>query len=364
MDDPKPLYVKDLEFREIYADAPESLKQALLEKEQVHPLTNTAQLTENRLAPSNGASLWNRHCYGLFAPGKEVPEVFVYVTLMYISPESDKITNDSAPADIKEMLENPGTSTIIPNAAIFYTISNTKQNSAAREPNGRSVAEELIHRVADHVKHYGVKDYFTLSPVRVGMEEASEGNAKGFATWLHASLTDPRKKMLTPIEQEKLSDLAKKLDLPHPSVLSTIKHAHQHFYTLDEPDRIFFKQLMRDLCAHYLVGEKLPGVGRLPNDVAQFHFGNGAELAAAHYHPSGETTRSDDVGGMGMMVNYRYHPEHLAKRKEAFKAGICTMDDSLKARWAERQPQLIAPRIEIHQPLADGVVQEMARVKE
>ncbi|MFO0110708.1 MAG: hypothetical protein ACK52W_09310 [Alphaproteobacteria bacterium] len=74
MADKQIITVTDLKFLEISRDATSKIKYALVAKEAVHPLTDVTMLEGTRLAPVSSDALgvgkvWDKHCYGLFAPG-------------------------------------------------------------------------------------------------------------------------------------------------------------------------------------------------------------------------------------------------------------------------------------------------------
>ncbi|MFO0456468.1 MAG: hypothetical protein ACK5ZH_02745, partial [Alphaproteobacteria bacterium] len=137
MTDKQTIFVSDLKFREISRDASSKIKYALVAKEAVHPLTDVTMLDGTRLAPVSGdvlgvGEVWDKHCFGLFATGRDVPEVAVYVKLLRLPEQDGKVANASLPGDISKILNDPVAPVEKPNTAIFYTITNTAINADGR----------------------------------------------------------------------------------------------------------------------------------------------------------------------------------------------------------------------------------------
>ena len=349
MTDEKPLRVSDLEFREITRDASPALLQFLREKEAVHPLEDDEQLYNNRLAPSHPPDdklVWDKHCYGLFVPGKETPELFVYAKLSSIDAgENGHIENNQIPAKIKSILGHEVKPIVDPNTVVFYSI--TSANAHIKRDTGKNgAAEELIHRAAEHLMGIGVTNYTTLSPLRRGTGE--EAAKQGFTAWLQDALNNSESPILTPIEKKRLHSLNQTArGMVNLSPWEAIEHAHRHFVDLNGTEKTFISELMKDLAVTYLVEAKAPESQRIVQDkVGQFHLANGAEIAAVHYHPPYECTANDDAGALGMMLNYRYHPgERITKRKEDYRTkGDIAIDPVLEARHLSRKAQLVAPQ--------------------
>lgn len=349
----------------------------------MHPFTaddKFAEIDGTRLAPAVAEALHDKHCYGLFVPGYDVPEVAVYVKLMNIAPDaSGNISSAKLPGSIGEMLASQVSPTEKPNTAIFYTITNAALNAdgkldanhptvVVRGASGRAGGEELIRRVANHLsEQYGIRAFSTLSPVRVGKGE----HARGFRQWLSSrmkSATLPS--LLTPEETAQLRANIKAS--ANESDYTVLKRAIVERRYAQPEQQQFLDQLMTDLLTYYIVHEKAGGEAKAEaaapkkpaksrlgwrkkvapaepqpeiikpkNKVTEFHIGNGAELANVHWLPPEAATESDVSGSLGMMVNYRYYPELLNQRKDNFRErSIVRLSPELAERYYSRLAQL------------------------
>ena len=359
-----PTPVSALEFREITDDAPRDIKELLVRKEAVHPFApddKIADLSTHRLAPwADGGTIHDKHCYALFEPGAKTPKVAVYVKLLRIEPDADgNIPSSKLPGNIMEILGAPVKPIEAPNTAIFYTITNlsagvkgpetkadkkAKKAAVTRGEGGKSPAEHLIGCVAKQLSQaYGIRAFSTLSPLRTGAGE----RADGFAQWLQARMLSPvsREKpaILTHEERAQLRTHAEAgVDMSDYEALQSLiaKQAQ-----LPVETKQFLTTLMKDLGTYYLAHEKSKQSGVLPLDkVANFHIGNGAEIANIHWLPGKQSTLSDSIGAAGLMVNYRYYPEQLPIRKLRFaERAIVRQSPEMAERYAQRMQPLSWP---------------------
>ncbi len=341
------LTADQLEFREITGPIDPALAQLLSSKEGVHP-ASALTIMHNRIAPADIRSdeqddvrgVWDKHCYGLFAPGSDKPEAVIYAKFMERSRNgSGEVPNHKLTGNILAILNEGGKLIESPNTAIFYSITNIGAGKVKRAPSGNSVGEELINRVAAHLSHeYSIPTLTTLSPMRRGIGE----KADGFTQWLKEALAG--RSVLTTAEHEKLTTLAPGIT----DMFAAIRHVHAHFFDLAVQNQRFFSQLMTDLGVQYLAeakgAVKAAGDPKVALDtVEHFHLSNGAMLANIHYHPPGRTTESEDIGALGLMANYRYEPDMLAVRKHMYKNGRIVMDEALESRHLARMEKLKIP---------------------
>ncbi len=338
-----------LELREVTGDELDAVKAALVDSERVHPFSEPTidDLSKHRLARSHGKPAqgeWDKHCFGLFAPKSHFPQAAVYVNLRHLkADEQGKVTSDQLPGNIAEILSEEVKPVANPNTAIFYTISNmtrSDQNTfeVTYEGCNDSLAERLIKKVAEHLgkkENGAIQNFSTLSPLRSGVG----GSAKGFAQWLDAKLESGGvDALLTPIEKETLGA----------SPAYGIRSMRDGYQQLGETQKSFFNTLMKDLGVFYLAEEKSPNVETIVRDpVGQFHLSNGAQIANIHYQHNA-TTESDQKGGGGLMVNYRYELDKIAQRKHAYKeSGAVALNPEMAERHQSRMSNNKAPAASI-----------------
>ena len=334
-----------LELREVTGDELDAVKAALVDSERVHPFSEPTidDLSKHRLARSHGKPAqgeWDKHCFGLFAPKSHFPQAAVYVNLRHLkADEQGKVTSDQLPGNIAEILSEEVKPVANPNTAIFYTISNmtrSDQNTfeVTYEGCNDSLAERLIKKVAEHLgkkENGAIQNFSTLSPLRSGLG----GSAKGFAQWLDAKLESGGvDALLTPIEKETLGA----------SPAYGIRSMRDGYKQLGESQKEFFNTLMKDLGVYYLAEEKLPKDAKKVRDpVGQFHLSNGAQIANIHYQHNA-TTESDQKGGGGLMVNYRYELDEVLARKEGYYTnGVVALDPVLAKRHTQRLNDMGSP---------------------
>lgn len=251
-----------LTMRPIRKDESPELLRFLMDTEHVHPMADRSEL-KRRIAPRD------RRIYAFFHPAVEVPLIFVEVALT--RGVSDEI----------EPLLEPGTALAPSEAdtAVLYSINNSLDGLA-----GISFGSLLIKQVIDDVRHElpHVTTFVTLSPI------------PGLRRWWEQH----------PSGDAELDDL-----------LQESKDADPLRAALGEDDELrtaFLRHI-----AVYLT-EARGADGRLVDPVGRFHLGNGA--AVWQIDPCASCKDYAWRQSFGAMVNYRYEPDQLEARHEAFAA--------------------------------------------
>lgn len=370
----------DLVFQEITRSSANTTIEMLVEREAVHPFTQSDKVDElktKRLAPGHAEKvLWDKHCFGLFVRGKNTPEFAVFVKLLHIDPdENGNIPSEKLPGNIGEILASDVGEVENPNTAIFYTITSASLDSNGKpDPNhptevlrsfaGRTGGNELIVKVAEHLSQppYNIKAFSTLSPVRSGKET----RAKGFRQWLKHELSKESQTILTTEEVENVRAISELAE--NKSLYEGLEKIIAMRSNLSPENKSFIERLMTDLGTYYVAHErknvppktaKKAGLARkliksikspdnhtskieAPLDnVTGFHIGNGAELAQVHWVLPEMSTDSDLNGAFGLMVNYRYYPEQLDQRKNNFRSeGVIRLSPQLAERYYARLESL------------------------
>ncbi|MBT7613964.1 MAG: malonyl-CoA decarboxylase, partial [Rhodospirillaceae bacterium] len=257
-----------LELQSLSWDSPASLLEKLIAYEAVHRITSWDDL-KNRLES-------DRRLFAFFHPNMaDEPLIFVEVALV------------DAMADNVQRLLDPDAPLVAPEnaeSAIFYSISNTQPGLA-----GVSLGDFLIKRVVDELKRElpNLKTFATLSPM------------PGFARWLRRYLADGPPLSLAPAgldREEAAPELALALDS---ATAEAIKP---------------WRQQLMALAAHYLLEEKR---GDRPVDpVARFHLTNGARIERLNWQ--GDLSGKGIAESAGLMVNYLYRLDNIAKNHESF----------------------------------------------
>jgi hypothetical protein len=369
---PKKITVETLDFREITRGTlPEELGAALVNKEGVHPLKNLDELKETRVAPASnpdGGGFWDKHCFGLFIPGQTIPEAVVYVKLVHLTEKNRTIENSDLPGNIQDILKEEVKPIKNPNAAIFFTITNTARRGEpgyqAPEIQNRTAPERLINEVANKLIEQRISDFSTLSPLRSG----TGNEAQGFHQWLEKGLKEREAELVTEEEQQQIQQLAKTFCNPENDAstlqcLNLLRQKYREIGTREggkEAQR-FIQQIMKDMGTNYLMSNENPnmkdGTHTHYDPVANFHLRNGAMIARFHWAPADETTVSETIGGAGLMVNYRYEPEELSARREAFRnRGEIAVDPKIKARHEARMEALKVPMQQIDAATAQQAI--------
>lgn len=256
-----------LQLRRIDWQTPALILEKLIEYESVHEIKGWPDL-RRRLQQ-------DRRCFGFFHPAiPDVPLIFVEVALTH------GISNN-----IRELLSPPAqqqdSSTGDYNTAVFYSINNCLYGL-----RGVSFGNFLIKQVVEDLglSNPQICHFVTLSPI------------PGFMKWL-GSKPDCLASC-TPAEQEAI-----KMLLQGPPKESSLR-----FHPL-------LSQLLPRLCAEYLLHAK--SRNKPLDAVARFHLGNGARLERINW--LADTSPNGMQQSAGLMVNYVYDKDSLARNHEAYQ---------------------------------------------
>jgi malonyl-CoA decarboxylase len=272
-----------LELRRITWDSPASLLEKLIEYEAVHAIDSWGDL-KNRLDS-------DRRCYAFFHPAMpDEPLVFVEIALTAgIATDLDTLLDESAPDLAADRADT----------AVFYSISNC-QPGLAGVNLGNALVKQVVERLREELDH--VRQFVTLSPI------------PGFRHWLeselrHGTLRQGERDLL-PAQPER--------------VLARLADAD---WDVDEAIR----PALLSLCARYVTSQK---EGRVLDPVANFHLANGASVERLNWLADPSPTGRER--SVGIMANYRYDPERIMERAEAYVArGEVAMSDAVRQLLAE-----------------------------
>jgi malonyl-CoA decarboxylase len=254
-----------LSLRSITWDAPASLLEKLIAYEAVHAIDSWADL-KNRLDS-------DRRCYAFFHPAMpDEPLVFVEVALTSgIVTEMPALLDEAAP-DLE--LERADT-------AIFYSISNC-QPGLAGVNLGNALIKQVVERLTVELPR--INRFVTLSPI------------PEFRRWveteLRAGTLNERERELLPAEPERV-----------------IARLSDEDWSSDEAIR----PALVAMCARYLATER---DGRALDPVANFHLSNGAAIERVNW--LADPSPAGRARSAGIMASYRYDPDHIAERAEAY----------------------------------------------
>ncbi len=256
-----------LQLRRIDWTTPATILEKIIRYEAVHAIAGWEDL-RRRLDPPD------RRLYGFFHPALgDEPLIFVEVALTSSIPAAigpllaaDRIPLDAAAAT----------------TAVFYSISN-----AQRGLGGVAFGDFLIKQVVEELRRDlpRLSQFTTLSPV------------PGFAAWLRR-------------ESGKAEG----------SVIS--QQTRRRIALLDNPKwprkagaREQVQRAILPLAAYYFLTAR-DGSGRVVDPVARFHLGNGARLE--RINPLGDQSVAGMRQSHGLMVNYLYDLDQVARNHEAF----------------------------------------------
>ncbi len=263
--------VGNLELRRISWDTPASLLEKLIAYEAVHEITSWNDL-KNRLED-------DRRCYGFFHPGMpDEPLIFVEVALV-----------EGLAGNLVELLdtESPTGSPTEADTAIFYSISNC-QPGLAGVNLGNLLIKQVVSALLAELPH--LKMFSTLSPI------------PGLRSWL-----DERTEVLPAAVASAMSDET----------------------WVDDPLRVeALEQPLLELAAHYLLTAKR---GQHAQDrVANFHLSNGSRVERLNWMANPTPVGLDR--SLGIMVNYRYVPDDIARNHHLYLAdGEISAHSSVRA---------------------------------
>jgi malonyl-CoA decarboxylase len=256
-----------LELRRITWSAPASLLEKLIEYEAVHAIDSWADL-KNRLDS-------DRRCFAFFHPAMpDEPIVFVEIALTRgISGDLPHLLDESAPDQSAHDADT----------AIFYSISNCQPGLA-----GVNLGNALIKQVVEQLRVDlpNVLVFATLSPV------------PGFRAWLEQELGEDR-----------LNDDERRLLPAAPRrVLARLADANWNSDEATEP-------ALLAMAARYLTTRERD---RAIDPVANFHLANGASIERLNW--MADPSENGLARSAGLMVTYRYEPDRIAERAEAYAA--------------------------------------------
>lgn len=256
-----------LELRRITWVAPAVLLEKLIEYEAVHTIDSWTDL-KNRLDS-------DRRCYAFFHPSMpDEPLVFVEIALTAGTPALLAPLLDAHEPDL-----DPDQA----DTAVFYSISNCQPGLA-----GVNLGTALIEQVVEQLRRDlpQLSHFVTLSPI------------PGYRSWLSKVLLEgdlrEHERALLPAAPER--------------VLARLSHAS---WDADEA----VQPALVALCARYLTTIR---DGRALDPVANFHLANGAKIARINWLADPSPTGRGRSAGL--MANYVYEPDHIARRADAFVA--------------------------------------------
>jgi malonyl-CoA decarboxylase len=252
-----------LVLRRIDWSTPANILEQIIRYEAVHEIRDWNDL-RRRIDPID------RRCYAFFHPALvDEPLIFVEVAL-----------TESIPGAIAPLLAEDRQPVPIERArtAVFYSISNTQ-----RGLGGISFGNFLIKQVVEELRRElpKLENFVTLSPV------------PGFMQWLK-QVGD------IPVSDE---DRALLGNLEKPDWFENAELAAQ------------LRAVLEPLAAHYFLKARTPK-GRLIDQVARFHLGNGARLERIDW--LGDLSPKGLRESAGLMVNYLYRLEDIEKNHEAY----------------------------------------------
>jgi malonyl-CoA decarboxylase len=267
-----------LELTRITWDAPAALLEKLIQYEAVHAIDSWADL-KNRLDS-------DRRCYAFFHPAMPgEPIVFVEIALTRgIAEDLPQLLDEAAPKLPAHEAD----------AAIFYSISNCQPGLT-----GVNLGNALIKQVVEQlrVELPNLHVFATLSP------------APNFRQWLEAELGEDR---LREAERQALPASPQRM-------LERLSDTNWNSDEATEP-------ALRSLCARYLTTLERD---RSIDPVANFHLANGASIERINW--MADPSANGLARSAGMMVTYRYEPERIAPRAEAYASrGDIAMSNAVK----------------------------------
>jgi malonyl-CoA decarboxylase len=268
-----------LTLRRITWDAPAALLEKLIEYEAVHAIGSWEDL-KNRLDS-------DRRCYAFFHPAMpNEPLVFVEVALAQaVATELPPLLDARAP-DVEVLRAD---------TAIFYSISNCQPGLG-----GVNLGTALIKQVVEALRSDlpQLRRFVTLSPI------------PGFRTWFEHELG----------EDGALSEVERELLPAEPArVLARLADVE---WETDEAIR----PALLALCARYLTTTHR---GRVHDQVANFHFANGACVDRINW--MADPSAAGRERAFGLMANYLYEDDRIAERSEAYVThGTVSMSSAVK----------------------------------
>ena len=230
----------------------------IMEYEAVHDISDWQDL-QNRVAAAD------RRLYAFFHPAlPDEPLIFIEVALMNDVPDSIMPILDLSVEPI-----NPHNA----NTAVFYSISNC-QMALKGVSFGSFLIKQVVSEIQQEFKE--IKQFVTLSPV------------PGLRKWAHKMNTSKDAEFSDSISKD-ISDCCNKEEVDQSTLIR--------------------------LTYHYLTQIKNKS-GDAINPVAHFHLGNGASIYKIHAAANSNQIAKDD--SWGVMVNYLYDLDLVAKNHESY----------------------------------------------
>ncbi len=269
-----------LQLQRIDWDSPASLLEKIITYEAVHQIEGWDDL-QRRLKQ-------DRRCFAFFHPSMiNEPLVFVEIALTDSIPQAIQPLLDR---DTEVSKEHDATT------AIFYSISNCQTGL-----RGVSFGGFLIKQVVDELTRElrQLRTFATLSPV------------PSFRTWLTQQLGGAG-------EESAMIQAAT-------FVQQRLKEDPRWFQ--NEEHRATLRDPLMQLCAHYLVHEKLD---EFPIDpVSRFHLGNGASLHRMNW--LADISERGLKQSAGIMVNYLYELDKIEENHDHYvKTGIVAVSEEIQ----------------------------------
>lgn len=255
-----------LVLRHIDWNTPAAILEKIIRYEAVHAIQNWDDL-RNRLQPTD------RRCYGFFHPQMvDEPLIFVEVALTRAIPDAvgGLLDLNRQPIQAEQAT-----------TAVFYSISNTQKGLA-----GVSFGNFLIKQVVEELKAElpNISTFVTLSPV------------PGFANWLAAARKGD----------------GPDLDADQRAAFALLDEAGWHS---DPAKAEALRAPLLAAAATYFLQAR-DAKGRVPDPVARFHLGNGAQLQRLNH--LGDLSPNGLRQSHGLMVNYLYDLTRIETNHEAF----------------------------------------------
>ncbi|MDC1450279.1 malonyl-CoA decarboxylase [Candidatus Thioglobus sp.] len=230
----------------------------IMQYEAVHDISDWEDL-QNRVAADD------RRLYAFFHPAlPDEPLIFIEVALMDDTPNSIMPILDTSVKPI-----DPFSAT----TAVFYSISNC-QMGLKSVSFGSFLIKQVVTEIEKEFKQ--IKHFVTLSPV------------PGLKKW-----------------SNKINLLEDK-DLPE-NIINDISECCKD----NKPNPLVLNRL-----TYYYLSQVKRKNGQAINPVAHFHLGNGASLYKIHANANVNQSALDD--SWGVMVNYLYDLESVAKNHEDY----------------------------------------------
>ncbi len=272
-----------LKMHQVDWKSPAEVLEKLIQHEAVHAIDGWDDL-RRRLQP-------DRRCFAFFHPQlPNEPLIFVEVALLPEIPSVITPLVDKKAETVDHVSHFK--------VAAFYSISNCEPGL-----RGVSMGNFLIKRVAKqlHAEFPSLKTFVTLSPI------------PGFIDWVAAGahLGDAATGTLKPAMRAAREQALTSLDLATHSWSERLN-------TGWHPDQANQKEkdALLSLVSIYL---GLGSTGRQGNPVAKFHLGNGAKLHQINW--AGDLSRKGLRQSAGLMVNYLYDLGSVEENHERFANG-------------------------------------------